>query len=84
METEETMMNEMSSKCGVMLEGKRLDGNVMVRRFHDSSGRTGLLPQMVSMHVFGDWFSSGNQIFVAKTSLSVQTVQCGKTSKLFG
>ena len=84
LETEETMINEMSSQWGVMLKGTGLDRNVIVRRLHDSNSRTGLLPQMASMHVLGDWFSSGNRIFVTKTSLSVQTVQCGKTSKLFG
>ena len=37
LETEEKMINEMSSQWGVMLKGTGLDRNVIVRRLHDSS-----------------------------------------------
>ena len=42
-----------------------------------------LLPQMACVHVLRNRSGCSNQIFVQKTSLSVQTVQCGKTPKLF-
>ena len=42
-----------------------------------------LLPKLIRVHVLRNRSSGSNQIFVKKTGLSVQTVQCGKTPKLF-
>ena len=42
------------------------------------------LPERLNMEISANWFRGDNEVGFGKAGLSVQSVQCGKTSCLFG
>ena len=81
MESDVPMQKDIKGEGG---EGQKEEEGRKENKTTFTSGQARiLLPKLICVHVLRNRSSGSNQIFVKKTGLSVQTVQCGKTPKLF-